>query len=48
MLMGVNGYVFIGHGRSDAHAIISALRLANHSIHANLLDSIKADIQARS
>ena len=48
MLMGVNGYVFIGHGRSDAHAIISALRLANHSIHANLLDSIKADVQARS
>jgi glycerol-3-phosphate acyltransferase PlsX len=48
MLMGVNGYVFIGHGRSDSRAIFSALRLASHSLRANLLDSIQSDIRARA
>ncbi len=47
MLLGVNGYVFIGHGRSDARALVSALRLANHSIKAELLGAINSEVQSR-
>lgn len=47
MLLGVNGYVFIGHGRSDSRALISAIKLASRSIHADLLNEIKSEIQSR-
>jgi glycerol-3-phosphate acyltransferase PlsX len=47
MLLGVNGPVFIGHGRSDARALISAVRLARSTLDANLLDSMKSEIQKR-
>jgi glycerol-3-phosphate acyltransferase PlsX len=47
MLLGVNGYVFIGHGRSDSRALISAIKLASRSIHADLLNELKSEIQAR-
>lgn len=48
MLMGVNGIVFIGHGRSDTRALFSALRLASHSIKSNLFDAIQQEIQSRA
>jgi glycerol-3-phosphate acyltransferase PlsX len=40
-LLGVNGLVFIGHGRSDARAIYSALRVAREAAQAGMLDAIK-------
>ena len=44
-LLGVNGLVFIGHGRSDAIAIKNAVRLANNAVKANVLQSIRRAIE---
>ncbi len=44
LLLGVNGLVFIGHGRSDAKALISAVNLARDTINKKLMDSIRAEI----
>jgi glycerol-3-phosphate acyltransferase PlsX len=45
MLLGVNGLVFIGHGRSDARAMVSAVRLARNTIEAHLLETMKSEIE---
>jgi glycerol-3-phosphate acyltransferase PlsX len=44
-LLGVNGLVFIGHGRSDALAIKSAIRVAKDAVEANVLDAMKSAIE---
>lgn len=44
-LLGVNGLVFIGHGRSDAMAIQSAVRVAKNAVEANVLDAMKIAIE---
>jgi glycerol-3-phosphate acyltransferase PlsX len=44
-LLGVNGLIFIGHGRSDATAIKNAVRVANNAVKANVLKSIHAAIE---
>lgn len=44
-LLGVNGLVFIGHGRSDANAIKNAVRVANNAVKANVLESIRTAIE---
>ena len=44
-LLGVNGLVFIGHGRSDAIAIKNGIRLARNAVEARVLDGIKAAIE---
>src|SRR5207237_4209607 len=46
-LLGVNGLVFIGHGRSDARAISSALRVARESAQSGMLEAIRAAAPAR-
>lgn len=43
-LLGVNGLVFIGHGRSDAYAIKNAIRVAKQAVEANVLTSIRDEI----
>jgi glycerol-3-phosphate acyltransferase PlsX len=43
-LLGVNGLVFIGHGRSDALAIQNAVRVANLAAESNVLSSIQSAI----
>jgi len=45
MLLGVNGLVLIGHGRSDAAAIKNAVKLAKHAVEAGMLDSIRSGIE---
>lgn len=40
-LLGIDGLVFVGHGRSDTHAIVSAIRLAHQTINIGLIQSIK-------
>ncbi len=45
ILLGVNGLVLIGHGRSDAIAIKSSIRLAKHAAESKVLDAIKAAIE---
>lgn len=44
-LLGVNGLVFIGHGRSDAKALVSAIRLARQSVEVGLLGSLSNAIE---
>ena len=44
-LLGVNGLVFIGHGRSDAVAIKNAIRVAKEAAEANVLESLKSAIE---
>jgi phosphate acyltransferase len=45
LLLGVNGMVFIGHGRSNAHALVSAIRQARQTVEANLLGGVQQAIQ---
>jgi glycerol-3-phosphate acyltransferase PlsX len=44
-LLGVNGLVFIGHGRSDAQAIQSAVRVAKEAVEAKVLEAMKSAIE---
>ena len=44
-LLGVNGLVFIGHGRSDANAIKNAVRVAKNAVEAEILKSIHTAIE---
>lgn len=40
-LLGVNGLVFIGHGRSNAHALVSAIKVARQAVDAQILNAIR-------
>ena len=44
-LLGIDGLVFVGHGRSDALAIVNSLKAAKQAIDAQLLPSLKEAIQ---
>ena len=44
-LLGVNGLVFIGHGRSDAFAIKNAIRVARDAVDSGLLAALKNAIE---
>jgi glycerol-3-phosphate acyltransferase PlsX len=44
-LLGLDGLVFVGHGRSDARALTSALRVARQSVEAQLLEALRSSIQ---
>jgi phosphate acyltransferase len=46
-LLGINGLVFKGHGRSDAYAVFNAVRTARQAVQANLLEAIQDAIQER-
>ena len=43
-LLGIDGLVFVGHGRSDARAITSALLLAGSALEHDLLLHLQANI----
>ena len=44
-LLGVNGLVFIGHGRSDASAIKNAIRIAKQASESEFLESIQVTLK---
>ena len=44
-LLGIDGLVFVGHGRSNAHALVSAIKVARAAVEADLLESIRTAIQ---
>lgn len=44
-MLGVNGLVFIGHGRSDAIAIKNAVRVAKNAVEVKVLDAMKSAIE---
>jgi len=46
-MLGINGLIFVGHGRSDARALVSAVRTARQAIEADLLLAIQSAIQER-
>ena len=43
-LLGIDGLVFVGHGRSDAKAMVSAVRGAKHAVDNNLLSELRKAI----
>jgi len=43
-LLGIDGLVFVGHGRSDARAMENAVRVAQQAVNANLLEAIRIAI----
>lgn len=45
-LLGIDGLVFKGHGRSKAPAIFNAIRVAREAVQANLLEEMRQSIQA--
>ena len=45
LLVGIDGLVFIGHGRSDAKALFNALKFAREMEKADLLGALKNSIQ---
>ncbi|MBC7264247.1 MAG: phosphate acyltransferase PlsX [Chloroflexi bacterium] len=45
-LLGVNGVVIVGHGRSNAKAVKNAVRVAMQSVQANLIGHIRSVIEA--
>jgi phosphate acyltransferase len=46
-LLGIDGLVFIGHGRSDARALVNGVKVARQAVEANLLQALRGAIQAR-
>lgn len=47
ILLGLNGLVFIGHGRSDARALVSAVNLARRTLEANLMDRMQKEVNQK-
>ncbi|MFP3854206.1 MAG: phosphate acyltransferase PlsX [Anaerolineales bacterium] len=47
VLLGVNGLVFIGHGRSGATGVYNAIRVARQAVETHLLDALSESIQHR-
>jgi len=46
-LLGINGLIFVGHGRSDARAMVSAIRVARQAVAADLLTELQTGIKAK-
>lgn len=43
-LLGVNGVVIIGHGRSNEVAVKNAIRVAKRSVESNILETIRRGV----
>jgi glycerol-3-phosphate acyltransferase PlsX len=46
-LLGIKGLIFVGHGRSDSRALVSAVRVARQAVSSDLLNALTEAIQAR-
>ncbi len=44
-LLGIDGLVFVGHGRSNAQALVSAIRVAREAANLHLLEEMRDSIQ---
>ena len=47
-LLGVNGFVLIAHGNSNAHSIKNALLRAHDAAQSGMIDSIRSALQRKS
>lgn len=45
ILLGLNGLVYVAHGRSDAQSLVSAVKAARRSVEVGLLESVRAAIE---
>ena len=46
-LLGIDGLVFVGHGRSDARAIVNGIRVTRQAVERDLLKALRGAIQTR-
>jgi glycerol-3-phosphate acyltransferase PlsX len=46
-LLGLKGMVFVGHGRSDARALMSAIRIARQAVEGEVLTATQNALQTR-
>jgi len=46
-LLGIDALVFVGHGRSDARAMVSAIKSAKHAVDNQLLPNLRSAITTR-
>jgi glycerol-3-phosphate acyltransferase PlsX len=46
-LLGIDGMVFIGHGRSNARAMLNAIRMARQAVESGVLDGLRSAIQSQ-
>lgn len=46
-LLGIDGLVFVGHGRSDARDLVSAIRTAREAVQTDLLNALREAIQSQ-
>lgn len=46
-LLGVDGLVFVGHGRSDSRALVNGIRVAHEAVQADLLENLHIAIKDR-
>ncbi len=44
-LLGINGMVFVGHGRSDARALVNGIRVTRQAVEHDLLGALRSAIQ---
>ena len=47
-LLGVNGVVIIGHGRSNANAVCNAIKQAARAVEGNVIEAIRSGVQGRT
>jgi glycerol-3-phosphate acyltransferase PlsX len=47
-LLGIDGLIFVAHGRSDSKAMFSAIRAARRAVEADLLEAVRTGIQQQS
>jgi len=45
-LLGVNGVVYIGHGRSDSYALLNAIRAARNAVEGGILEATQDAIKS--
>ena len=46
-LLGIDGLVFVGHGRSDARALLNGIRVTRQAVERDLLKALRGAIQAK-
>ncbi len=46
-LLGIDGLVFVGHGRSDARALFNGIRVARQAVSTDLIGALRQAIQER-
>ena len=45
-LLGINGLIFVGHGRSDAKAVVSSIKAAKQAVDNRLLEELRSAISS--